>query len=206
MAIQSLKAAVLAAALIAAPALVQAQKSASAPVAAQAGTYGVESTHTRILFAVSHLGFSTWYGEFTGATGTLVLDPAKIASSQVDITVPAASISTSNAKLDGELKGEKWFDVAKFDIVRFRSTKVTKTGAATADIAGELTLHGVTKPVVLKAKFNAAGPNPMTKAYTVGFEVSGDIKRSDFGIATYVPLIGDNVHLIISAAFEKKGA
>jgi len=201
-----LKAAALAAAFVVTPALVLAQSAMTTPAAVQAGTYGVEPYHTRVLFAVSHLGFSTWYGEFTGASGSLTLDPAKLGESQVDISVPAASISTSNAKLDDELKGDKWFDVAKYDMIRFRSTRITRTGANSADIAGNLTLHGVTRPVVLKARFNAAGVNPLDKAYTVGFEVSGDIKRSDFGVTTYVPMVGDDVHLIISAAFEKKVA
>ncbi|MCW6531920.1 YceI family protein [Sphingomonas sp. MMSM20] len=205
MTFRPLKAAALAAAFVT-PALVLAQSATTTPAAVQAGTYGVEPYHTRVLFAVSHLGFSTWYGEFTGASGSLTLDPAKLGESQVDITVPAASISTSNAKLDDELKGDKWFDVAKYDTIRFRSTRITRTGANSADIAGNLTLHGVTRPVVLKARFNAAGVNPLDKAYTVGFEVSGDIKRSDFGVTTYVPMVGDDVHLIISAAFEKKVA
>ncbi|MCW6533978.1 YceI family protein [Sphingomonas lycopersici] len=206
MTFRPLKAAVLAAAFVVTPALVLAQSATTRPAAVQAGTYGVEPYHTRVLFAVSHLGFSTWYGEFTGASGSLTLDPAKLGESHVDIAVPAASISTSNAKLDDELKGDKWFDVAKYDTIRFRSTRITRTGANSADIAGDLTLHGVTRPVVLKARFNAAGVNPLDKAYTVGFEVSGDIKRSDFGVTTYVPMVGDDVHLIISAAFEKKAA
>lgn len=206
MTFRPLKAAALAAAFVVTPALVLAQSATTTPAAVQAGTYGVEPYHTRVLFAVSHLGFSTWYGEFTGASGSLTLDPAKLGESQVDITVPAASISTSNAKLDDELKGDKWFDVAKYDTIRFRSTRIARTGGNSADIAGNLTLHGVTRPVVLKARFNAAGVNPLDKAYTVGFEVSGDIKRSDFGVTTYVPMVGDDVHLIISAAFEKKAA
>lgn len=206
MTFRPLKAAALAAAFVVTPALVLAQSATTTPAAVQAGTYGVEPYHTRALFAVSHLGFSTWYGEFTGASGSLTLDPAKLGESQVDISVPAASISTSNAKLDDELRGDKWFDVAKYDTIRFRSTRITRTGANSADIAGNLTLHGVTRPVVLKARFNAAGVNPLDKAYTVGFEVSGDIKRSDFGVTTYVPMVGDDVHLIISAAFEKKAA
>jgi polyisoprenoid-binding protein YceI len=195
------------AALTAAPLLVQAQGPAAAPpVAVQAGAYGVEPLHTRILFSVAHMGFTTWYGEFSGASGTLKLDPAKIGASQVDITLPSASLSTSNAAVDTELKSDKWFDVAKFDTIKFHSTKVTQTGANTADIAGDFTMHGVTRSIVLKAKFNAAGVNPIDKAFTTGFEVSGDIKRSDFGVLTYLPLIGDDVHLIISAAFEKKAA
>ena len=83
-------------------------------------------------------------------------------------------------------------------------TKVTVTGPGTADVTGDLTLHGVTRSETLQAKLNAPGVNPMDKAYTIGFEVSGHIKRSDFGVTKYVPLVSDDVQLIISAPFEHK--
>ena len=205
--IRSSLTAIAAFALVATAGAAAAQSPANpSPAAVQAGAYGVEPAHTRVLFSVSHMGFSTWYGEFTGASGSLTLDPKNARVDAVSVSVPTASISTSNATLNEELKGDKWFDAAKFDTISFRSTKVVPTGAKTADVVGELTLHGVTRPVTLKATFNAAGVNPLTKGYTVGFEVSGDIKRSDFGVSTYVPLIGDDVHLIISAAFEKKAS
>jgi polyisoprenoid-binding protein YceI len=85
----------------------------------------------------------------------------------------------------------------------FRSTTVAPTGADTADVTGDLTLHGVTRPATLKVKFSAAGVNPQDQAYTAGFEARGRIRRSDFGIGRYAFLIGDNVDLIISAAFER---
>jgi polyisoprenoid-binding protein YceI len=176
------------------------------PAAVQAGAYGIEPAHTRVLFSVSHMGFTTWYGEFTGASGSLTIDPKNARVDAVSVSVPTASVSTSNDKLNEELKSAQWLDAAKFDTISFHSTRVIPTGERTADVVGELTLHGVTRPVTLKASFNAAGVNPLSKAYTVGFEVSGDVKRSDFGVATYVPLIGDDVHLIISAAFEKKAS
>lgn len=176
------------------------------PAAVQAGAYGVEPAHTRVLFSLSHMGFSTWYGEFTGASGSLTIDPKNAHLDAVSVTVPTASVSTSNATLNEELKGDKWLDAGKFETISFRSTRVVPTGDRTADVEGQLTLHGVTRPVTLKASFNGAGVNPLTKGYTVGFEVSGDIKRTDFGVTTYAPLIGDDVHLIISAAFEKKAS
>lgn len=176
------------------------------PAAVQAGAYGVEPAHTRVMFSLSHMGFSTYYGEFTGASGSLTIDPKNPRADAISVSVPTASVSTSNATLNEELKGDKWFDAAKFDTISFRSTRVIPTSDKTADVVGELTIHGVTRPVTLKASFNAAGVNPLDKGYTVGFEVSGDIKRSDFGVSTYVPLIGDDVHLIISAAFEKKAS
>jgi polyisoprenoid-binding protein YceI len=174
------------------------------PAAVQAGAYQVEPMHTRVLFAVSHMGFSTWYGNFTGASGSLTLDPADPTKSTVEIHVPVASVSTTNTKLDGELKDDKWLDAAKFPEMVFKSGKVTPTGKDAADVEGQLTLHGETKPVTLHVQFNGAGVNVMDKHYTVGFEAKGKIKRSDFGVKTYVPLIGDEVDLILSAAFEKQ--
>lgn len=190
---------------IAAPALAQTPPMLTKdPAKVDAGTYAVEPNHTRVLFSLSHLGFTTYYGDFTGVSGTLTLDPAKPKASSLDISIPVGSISTTNAKLDDELKGDKWFDVAKYPAMTFKSTKVTPTGPGSAKVVGDLTLHGVTKPVTLDVKFNAGGANPMSKKYTVGFEVSGTLKRSDFGVSAYVPMLGDDVKLIISAAFEKQ--
>ena len=170
--------------------------------AVQAGTYAVEPSHTRVQFSVTHFGFTRYWGDVADASGSLVLDPKNAAADQVSVTIPVASVSTTNAKLDGELKSDAWLDATQFPEIVFKSTKVTETGKDTAKVTGDLTLHGVTRPVTLAVKFNAAGTNPLDKKYTAGFEVSGKIKRSDFGMKTYLPLIGDDVDLIISAAFE----
>jgi len=174
------------------------------PAAVQAGAYDVEPLHTRVLFSVSHMGFTTWYGEFTNVSGSLALDPKKPAASTLEIHIPVATVSTTSAKLDGELKSDAWLDAGQFPEMVFKSTKVVETGKDAATVTGDLTLHGVTRPVTLAVKFNGAGTNPLDKKYTAGFEVSGQIKRSDFGVKTYVPLIGDDVDLIISAGFEHK--
>ncbi len=184
------------------PAAASAQASTD-PAKAPVGTYAVEPKHTRVLFAVNHMGFTTYYGDFSDVAGSLQLDPAKPSASSVSVTIPVASVSTTNSVLDGELKGPQWLDAAAAPTITFKSTKVTPTGANTADIEGDLTLHGVTKPVTLAAKFNAVGPNPMSHKVTVGFDATAHIKRSDFGVSRYVPLIGDQVDVIISAAFEK---
>ena len=119
--------------------------------------------------------------------------------------MPVDTVSTTNAVLDKELKGADWFDAAKFPTMTFRSTKITPTGPQSADVAGELTLHGVTKPVVLHAKLKGAGPSPLSHAYMVGFDATGRIKRSEFGISKYLPaVVGDDVDLILSAPFVKK--
>lgn len=189
----------IAAALILTPAIAQ----ATAPAPVQAGAYNVEPSHTRVQFAVSHMGFSDWYGDFTGVTGALSLDPKAVAKAKVDITIPVASVSTTNITLDGELKSKDWLDAGQFATIHFVSTGVKQTGARSALISGNLTLHGVTKPVVLKASFNGSGVNPLSKGYTVGFNATTSILRSDYGVKTYLPLIGDAVTIRISAAFEK---
>ncbi len=173
------------------------------PSEVRGGAYALEPSHTQVLFKVSHLGFSTYYGEFAGASGSLMLDPRNPAQDRLTVTIPIDSIHTTSAKLDGELKGADWFDAGRYPVATFRSTRVTRTGPGKAMVAGDLTLHGVTRPVELEARFDGAGMNPLSKTYTAGFEVSGHIHRSEFGVTKYVPLVGDDVELIISGAFEK---
>jgi polyisoprenoid-binding protein YceI len=195
------------AALLALPTAVLAQGGPPAPnpdpSAVPAGAYKLEPTHARILWQVSHMGLSEWFGDFALPTGTATFDPKNPAADKVDITINTASVSTTNAVLDGELKAADWFDAAQFPTITFKSTQVTPTGPGTADVTGDLTLHGVTKPVTLKVKFRAGGLNMMDKAYTAGFDATTAIKRSDFGVKKYVPLIGDDVQITISAPFEK---
>lgn len=173
------------------------------PQAVIAGRYEVEPAHTRVQFSVSHLGFTHWSGDLTQARGTLSIDPTKVSTAKVDITLPTASVSTTNTTLDGELRSAQWFDADQFPTIRFVSTRVVPTGARAATITGNLTFHGITKPVMLKATFNAGGVDPLTKKYTIGFDATTLILRSAFGVKTYLPLIGDQTDLRISAAFVR---
>ncbi len=175
------------------------------PAKVESGAYKVDPNHTQVVFGVSHFGFTTYYGLFTDASGTLDLDPTKPADSKLDVTIKTGSVAVPNSKLQDELKGDKWLDASKFPDTTFKSTKVTKTGASTATVTGDLTLHGITKPLTLDVTYVNAGPNPLSKAYTAGFEAKGKIKRSDFGVKTYVPMVGDEVDLMISGAFEHQG-
>ena len=105
--------------------------------------------------------------------------------------------------MDAHLKSPDFFDAAKFPTASFKSTKIEVTGPSSGKITGDLTLHGVTKPVTLNASFNGGGINPMSKAYVLGFNATGTVKRSEFGISTYVPAVGDEVTLTISAEFDR---
>ncbi|TPG43177.1 polyisoprenoid-binding protein [Sphingomonas koreensis] len=170
-----------------------------------AGTYQVNTDHTQLLFTVSHLGFSEYTGMFTNPTGTLTLDPAHPAANKVEVTFPIAKVRTTVPELDAHLQTADFFDAAKYPTAHFVSTKVTVIGDGAATIDGNLTLHGVAKPVSLDARFVGAGkgimgpPNP-----NIGFAATTTIKRSDFGLSGGIPLISDDVLLTINAAFEQK--
>lgn len=177
---------------------------ATPPAAVQSGDYTVEPSHTRIQFAVDHMGFTEFYGDFTGASGTLALNAKTPAKSRVDIAFPTASVSTTNAKLDEELRGTAWLDAAANPAIRFVSDRVMPTSPGHARIFGTLTLHGISRPIVLDATYHGAGVNPLDKGYTVGFDATAHLHRSNYGIKTYLPLIGDDIDIRISAAFERK--
>lgn len=170
----------------------------------QSGQYQIEPSHTQVLFTLDHFGFTNFNGLFSGASGILELDAKNPAKSKVDIRVKTETVQTPVDKLNEELKGADWFDVAKYPEAHFVSTKVISQGKGAALVAGDLSLHGVTKPVTLKVKLHGTGVNPLSKAYTVGFDASTQIQRSDFGIKQYVPAVGDKVTLRIEGAFEKK--
>jgi len=171
---------------------------------AAAEKYTIDKSHTSILFFVNHLGFSDMIGKFTDYDGTLMLDEKSPEKSTVDVTIRPASIATSSTELDKHLQDKEWFDSAKYPEIRFVSKTVTKTSDTTADILGDLTMHGVTKPVTLKARLNKADYFEMAKAWIAGFNAEATIKRSDFGISNYVPMVGDEVQILISTEFHNK--
>ncbi|MBY0380609.1 MAG: YceI family protein [Xanthobacteraceae bacterium] len=184
------------------PKAATAQVASANPTTVKAGTYKVEPYHTQVNFSILHFGFTYYSGVFSDVSGTLTLDPKKPAASKLEVTIPVQSVMTTSDKLTGELKGEQWLDAARFPNATFVSTKVTPGANGTATIAGNFTLHGVTKPVILHAKFIGAGVNPLDKAFTAGFEATATIKRSEFGVKQYLPLLGDDVRLNIAGAFE----
>jgi polyisoprenoid-binding protein YceI len=191
----------LAAALLLSAGAAQAQLTTS-PAAVQAGTYKLDPAHGKITWSVTHFGFSTYVGQFSHVDANLKVNPKAVGASALDVTIDANSLGTLNAALDTHLKSKDFLDVATFPTATFKATKVTSTGEKTADIAGDLTLHGVTKPVVVHAVFNQGGVNPLDKKYSLGFAGSAEIARSDFGIKAYVPAISDKVTLTIEAEFK----
>ena len=164
--------------------------------------YTVDDSHSYVGWQISHFGFSNPSGKWM-ATGTLELDKDKPAASKANITINVADIITGLPKLDEHLKGEDFFDTAKYPTATFVSDKVTMTGKDTAKVAGMLTLHGVTKPVTLNVKLNKAAVSPINHKMTAGFSATATLKRSDFGINAYLPGLGDEVKLTIEVEANK---
>ena len=134
------------------------------------------------------------FGETTGAIG---FDSANPAASKLNVDVKTGSLQTQFGPRDADLKGADWFNVAEFPDMTFVGKTFTKKGDKTGEVTGDLTLLGVTKPVTLEVTFNKAGVRPTDKADTVGFSARGSLKRSDFGMKTFIPYIGDKIDLII---------
>jgi polyisoprenoid-binding protein YceI len=184
---------------------------------APAGEYKLDNTHASVTFRVNHLGLSHYTARFTDIAGKLNFDPANPAAMSVEATVDPKSLETDfpldEPDFDAELAGPKWLDAAKFPTITFKSTKVEPTGANTAKVTGDFTLHGITKPLTLDVTFNggyaAGGMDP--SGARIGFSAKGEIKRSEFGIAYGVPAAGtnfgvsDEVEIIIEAEFTRPG-
>jgi polyisoprenoid-binding protein YceI len=170
----------------------------------QAGVYLIDTKETLVRYSTLHMGLNEFWGTFPGAKGTLTIDPKDVASAKLDVTVPVAAVETTNRELNGLFFSDQFFDADKYPTMHFVSTGVTSTGERTAKVAGTLTLHGITRPVVLDVTFNGAGPNAFSKVLTLGFKAEGVVKRSDFGMGKYVPIVSDATTITVSAAFELK--
>ena len=169
-------------------------------VSAQAApvTYKLDPSHTMVLFSWNHFGYSNPTADFGLGEGTLVFDEQNPAKSSVDVTLPLASLDTHVPALDKHLKEADFFDADKYPTVTFKSTKVQPLGGHKFNVTGDLTVHGVTKTVVLAATLNKVGPHPMSKAQSIGFDATASIKRSDFGVGAYVPKVSDKINIRIT--------
>jgi polyisoprenoid-binding protein YceI len=177
-----------------------------------AGTYTADAGHSYIAWRINHLGFNDSHGLIGDVTGTLTIDPAHLADAKVSAVIPVAKLVTPNPALTAELlkagpDGAKprFFGANPADATFVSTAVVPSADGLGARISGDLTLNGVTRPVTLDARFTGAGKNPFNMgARTIGFMAETTIKRSDFGITFLLPIVGDEVAITISAAFEAK--
>lgn len=171
---------------------------ASAAVAAPV-SYTIDPNHTNVLFTWNHFGYSNPTGNLGGASGTIVFDQKDPSASSVEVTLPVSALDTHVSELDDHLKASDFLDAAKYPTITFKSTKVEKAaGENSFTVTGDLTVHGVTKPVVLAATLNSAEMHPMKKLPMIGFDATTTIKRSDFGVGAYVPKVSDELKVRIT--------
>ncbi|MDR2249898.1 YceI family protein [Acinetobacter sp.] len=168
--------------------------------------YKIDPTHTATVFSWNHFGFSTPSANFSDIQGVIKVDNAKPANSSVDVTIPLSSVNTNVPALDKEFQQEAWFNAAKYPNITFKSTKVETKDKKHFKITGDLTVKGVTKPVVLDAVLNKQGEHPMAKVPAIGFNATTSFNRSEFGLGSYVPNVGDKitVNITTEAKVDKK--
>lgn len=159
--------------------------------------YTFDKAHTQILFFVDHLGFSKSQGEFHDYDGYFTFDRDHPENSKIDVTIQTASIDMDDKPWDDHMKNADFFNVEVFPTMTFKSTGIQVKGDNVADITGDLTLLGVTKPVTLSVTHNKSDQHAFTGKYVAGFSASATIKRSDFGMEYGLPMVGDDVEIMI---------
>jgi polyisoprenoid-binding protein YceI len=184
----------------------------SLPAAAATSTWQIDPNHSAAQFAVRHLAISTVRGAFTKVSGTVQLDDKDISKSSVDVTIDAASVDTRVADRDKDLRGDRFFDVEKYPTLTFKSTKVEQVEAGKLKVTGDLTIHGVTKQVVLDVEGPTAPVKDPWGNQRAAANATTKINRQDFGVKWNAKMdsgglvVGDDVAITIDVELVQKGA
>ena len=167
------------------------------------GSYQIDPAHTSVLFKINHMGLSTFAGRFNESEASLEFDPAHMENAKLTALIKIPSIDVNNKDLEETLKGKSWFDSEKYPQALFKTETVVILDDTHAKFSGNLTLRGVTAPIVLDVVFNGAGNNMLSGKYTLGFTATTRIKRSQFGVDYLIPAVGDDVDVEVFAEFQR---
>jgi len=170
----------------------------AAPAFAAPTQYTIDPNHSQVRVGWNHFGFSNLEARFDTVAGTFTYDPDNVSASSVEATIDIGSLDSGVADLDEHLKSGDFFDAAKFGTATYKSTAVSAAGEGKLKVEGELTVHGVTKPVTLDVTVNKIGPHGMTKKPSAGFDATAALKRSDFGVGQYAPNVSDEISVEIT--------
>jgi len=171
------------------------------PAAAPAGEYRLDKAHTSVTLKLTHLGLSYYTMRFDKVQGDYSFDPAHLDATKVEVTIDPASVDTGDAGFNRQIAGQV-FEVDKFPEIHFVSTALRTTSDGRGVLVGDLTFHGVTKTINLDVIYNGLGRG-MLHEPRMGFSASTVIRRSDFGVTKYEPLVGDNVSVLVETEFSK---
>jgi len=172
--------------------------SLTTPAFATSGDYVLDASHSQIVFTYDHLGYSTTYGMFSGFEGEISFNQEDPAASSVNVSFPVRTMLTGWEARFEHFMSADFFAAAEDEMVTFTSTSIELTGEDTALITGDLTLNGITKPVVLDAKLNQVGDHPMANKPWAGFDATTTLMRSEFEVGNFAPFVSDEVEVMIS--------
>lgn len=161
-------------------------------------TYKIDANHTDVVASWSHFGFSNPIAHFGKVDGSITYDPANVGASKVEVTIPLSGLNSHVGDFDDHLRSADFFDAEKFPNITFKSTSVKAAGKGKLKVTGDLTIKGVTKPVVLDVTINKTGVQPMANREAAGFSATATVKRTDFGLGLYAPNVSDQVKLSIT--------
>jgi polyisoprenoid-binding protein YceI len=170
--------------------------------ALRAGQYTLDKSHATLLFKVKHFGLSEYVGRFNKFDATLDFDPENLEQTKLEAIIEIQSLDINHQSLRRQLLSPKWFDQANHPQAKFTSVGLREVSESNFELSGNLVWRGITKPVVLQVKFNGGANNLLTRTYTIGFHASGSFLRSDYGIKTYLPIVGDQVKIDVYAEFH----
>lgn len=169
-------------------------------------SYRIDPGHTDVIAQWSHLGFSNPTAHFGQVEGTIVYDAEDVSASSVEVTIPLSGLNAHVARFDEHLRSADFFEAAAFPQARFRSTSVAAAGEGRLTVSGELTIKGITRPVVLEARLNKAAPHPRNNRPTIGFDASTTVLRSEFGLGRGAPAVSDEVAIRITTEAQAEAA
>lgn len=169
-----------------------------------AGTYVSDQAHTSVTAKLLHMGFSSFTLRFDKVDAQFRFDPASPETSHIVVSIDPDSIDTGSKGLDRQLAGKAWFDAEDFPQISFTSDHIDPGDGRHGTVAGNLTIHGVTKPVILAVTFNGVGGDLIPFVTRVGFSATTTIKRADFGLTRFPGLVGDDVQLLVEIEFTRK--
>ena len=173
-----------------------------AVISVNAQSWTLDKNHAKLGFVATHLLVSDVEGKFKNFDVAVVSSKDDFSDAQVNLSADINSINTDNDYRDNDLKSEKFFDAAKYPTLSFKSTSITKVDAKNYKLNGNLTMHGITKPVSLDLVLNGIVQNPMSKKTVAGFKIKGTLKRTDFGIASSFPTSVVSDEIVIDSNVE----
>lgn len=161
-----------------------------------ADTYKVDPVHSSIVFQIGHLQISSVYGRFNGASGTVEYDPAAPEKAKFDVQVETRNVDTNVPQRDNDLRSANFFDAERYPTIQFKSTSVKPAGDKILEVTGDMTLHGVTRSITVPVQYGGVANNPRMGVRS-GFATEFTIKRSDFGMDKMIPMVGDEVKMMV---------